>query len=119
MLHISMPRGDIRSIRFQVFSNLETEEICDVDFTEIYMTVKADVYAQDYLFQKRLSTGGIEKLGIGDYRVKLEKADTDPLDFNKTYPFDIELIYENEINQTELGELEITPEVTCKWNEVE
>lgn len=118
MMKITMPRGDIRIVRFQVY-DLSTGEPCEKDFTEIYMTVKDDIYARDYLFQKRLSAGEIEKLGVGDYQIRLEKADTDPLDFNKTYPFDIELIYQDEINQTEMGELELTPEVTCRWNEVE
>lgn len=118
MLNITMPRGDIKVIRFQVFDS-QTGEISTTDFSEIYMSVKTTIYARDVLFQKRLSTGGIEKLGIGDYQVKLEGEDTEPLEFNKTYPFDIELVYGNEIKQTEYGELFITPEVTCKWNEVE
>ena len=117
MLNISMPRGDIKIIRFQVFDN-QTGELSQIDFDEIYMSVKCSIYAKDVLFQKKLSTGGIEKLGIGDYQIKIEKSDTEPLDFNRTYPFDIELVYGNDINQTELGELEITPEITCRWNEV-
>lgn len=116
MLNITMPRGDIKVIRFQVF-DIETGAISQTDFTEIYMSVKNNVYERDVLFQKKLSDGGIEKLGIGDYQIKIEGADTESLRF-RTYPFDIELIYENEIKQTEYGELELTPEVTCKWNEV-
>lgn len=118
MLSITMPRGDIKVIRFQVY-DLQTGDISQTDFTEIYMSVKNNVYEREVLFQKRLSDGGIEKLGVGDYQIKIDAADTDPLDFNRTYPFDIELIYNNELKQTEYGELELTPEVTCKWNEVE
>ena len=118
MLNVTMPRGDIHVIRFQVY-DLDTGELSQTDFTEIYMSVKKNIYERDVLFQKKLSDGEIEKLGIGDYQIKLEGSDTDPLDFNKTYPFDIELIYEDEIKQTEYGELELTPEVTCRWNEVE
>ena len=118
MLSITMPRGDIKVIRFQVF-DIDTGEISQTDFTEIYMSLKRDIHARDVIFQKRLSDGGIEKLGIGDYQIKIDGPDTDPLEFNKTYPFDIELVYGNEIKQTEYGELELTPEVTCKWNEVE
>lgn len=118
MLSIIMPRGDIRLIRFQV-NDPQTRERSQVDFDEIYMTVKENVYERNYIFQKRISNGGIEKLGVGDYQIRLDASDTDPLDFNKIYPFDIELVYEDEIKQTEYGELKITPEVTCEWNEVE
>jgi hypothetical protein len=117
MLSIAMPRGDIRLIRFRV-NDGQTGGVSRVDFTEIYMSVKKNIYDRDVLFQKSLSNGGIEKLGDGDYQIKIIPEDTDPLDF-KVYPFDIELIFEDEIHQTEYGELEITPEVTCAWNEVE
>lgn len=118
MLNIVMPRGDIRLIRFQVI-DFQTGERSQVDFDEIYMTVKKSIYERNYIFQKRLSDGDIVKLDAGDYQIRLEASDTDQLDFNKVYPFDIELIYEDEIKQTEYGELRITPEVTCIWNEVE
>lgn len=117
MLDITMPRGDIRLIRFQV-TDLQTGEVSQIDFTEIYMSVKKSIYDRNVLFQKKLSDGGIEKLNVGDYQIRINPEDTDPLDFNTVYPFDIELVYENEIKQTEYGRLEITPEVTCAWNEV-
>lgn len=118
MLSITMPRGDIRLIRFQV-NDLQTGELSQIDFTEIYMSVKENIYERDVIFQKKLSDGGIEKLGVGDYQIKLNASDTEPLDFNKIYPFDIELVFEDEVKQTEYGELTLTPEVTCVWNEVE
>lgn len=118
MMRITMPRGDIRVFRFQVFDPY-TGQLSDTDFDEIFMSVKRNIHERDTVFQKKLSDGGIEKLGVGDYQIKIEGRDTDPLEFNKTYPFDIELIYGNEIRQTECGELELTPEVTCVWNEVE
>lgn len=117
MLSITMPRGDINLIRFLV-NDFQTGEPSQVDFDEIYMTVKENIYERDYIFQKRLSNDGIEKLGTGDYQIRLDASDTDQLEFGKTYPFDIELVYENQIKQTEYGELRITPEVTCAWNEV-
>lgn len=117
MLSITMARGDIHIVRFQVYDET-TGEICETDFTEIYMSVKKYLNDRDVLFQKRLSAGGIEKLGPGDYQIKIEASDTESLDFKKQYPFDIELVYENEIKQTTCGELILTPEVTCVWNEV-
>lgn len=118
MMMITIPRGDIRPIRFQVY-DLQTGDLSQVDFTEIYVTLKKTIHDRDYVFQKKLSDGGVEKIDVGDYQFRLVGEDTDSLDFNKSYPFDIELIYENEIKQTEYGKLEITPEVTCRWNEVE
>ena len=118
MLSITMPRGDIRLIRFQV-NDLQTGQLSQIDFDEIYMTTKENIYERGFIFQKRLSNGGIEKLGVGDYQIKLIPSDTESMDFNKVYPFDIELVYEDEVKQTEYGELVLTPEVTCPWNEVE
>ena len=117
MIKITMPRGDIRVFRFQVY-NTVTDDIADIDFTEIFISVKKSAYNRDVLFQKRLTDGGIEKLGVGDYQFKIDARDTDQLDFNRTYSLDIELVYGNEIKQTEYGQLELTPEVTCIWNEV-
>lgn len=116
MLSITMPRGDTKVIRFQIYDP-STGEITQTDFDEIYFSVKRNVNDRDVLFQKRLSSGEIEKLGIGDYQIKIDGIDTDPLDFNRTYPFDIELIYNGD-KKTEYGEMELTPEVTCVWNEV-
>ena len=118
MLEITMPRGDIRLIRFQIYDE-ETGGISQVDFTEIYISVKKSIYERDVLFQKKLSDGGIEKLEAGDYQWRINPEDTEQLSFNKAYPFDIELIYENQVKQTVYGELFLTPEVTCAWNEVE
>jgi hypothetical protein len=117
MLTITMPRGDIKIVRFQVY-DLQTGDLSQTDFTKIYMSVKRTIHERDVLFQKRLSDGGIEKLGTGDYQIKIDGPDTESLNFNTSYPFDIELLYGNEIKQTEYGELELTPEVTCVWNEV-
>lgn len=117
MLMISMPRGDIRLVRFSVYDS-QTGGMSQIDFTEIYLTVKKNLDAREFLFQKTLTNGGIEKIGEGDYQVKIDPEDTNGLAFNKTYPFDIELVYQDEVKQTEFGQLEITPEVTCSWNEV-
>ena len=117
MLTVTMPRRDIRLIRFQIY-DAQTGQLSAVDFDEIYMSVKKTIYDRDVIFQKRLSNGGIEKLGPGDYQIKIDSEDTSGLNFNLTYPFDIELVYGDEIRQTECGELTITPEVTCAWNEV-
>lgn len=117
MLSVTMPRGDIYLIRFEVF-DYDSDYPTEIDFTEIYMSVKKHLNDHNVVFQKRLSTGEIEKLGTGDYQIRINPEDTESLDFNKTYPFDIELIYNNQVKQTAYGEIRISPEVTCSWNEV-
>lgn len=115
MLRISMPRGDIRLVRFQIYDS--SGDISIIDFTEIYFTVKKSSLDIDYIFQKTLSSGLIEKVGDGEYQIKIEPEDTDSLKFRE-YEFDIELIYEDQIKQTECGILEITKEITFSGNEV-
>lgn len=115
MLKITMPRGDIRLERFQVKDSEGV--LSQIDFTEIYFTVKKDALDKNFLFQKTLSGGDIVKIDVGDYQFKIEPEDTDGLRFGQ-YECDIELIYEDQIKQTEYGILEITREVTHALNEV-
>lgn len=112
MLQISLPRGDIRNIRFKV-SNGETAY---TDFTEIYFTVKSATTNRNVLFQKKLSDGSITLDGEGYYNLTIESGDTEELDYKK-YVFDIEVVKGDVIKQTTLGELDVTPEVTFAVNE--
>lgn len=117
-MRICMPRGDIKLVRFQV--NDEDGSLCDIEFDEIYFTVKKQYSDANYLFQKRLSTGGIVKVDTGDYQIKIEPEDTDGLQINKNgewYDFDIQLNYLDQIKQTFVGEFVLTKEVTHASNE--
>lgn len=114
-MEIKMPKGDIRPVAFTVYDPSST--VSDVDFDEIYFTVKRDYSEKNYVFQKRLTNGTIEKTGNGEYKFIIEANDTDNLRVGK-YVFDIELIYGNEIKQTSIGVLELTNEVTLAVNEV-
>lgn len=115
MLKIVMPRGDIRVIRFQVLDS--DGDISQTDFTEIYFTAKKNALDKNYLFQKTLTGGDIVKIDAGDYQLKIEPKDTDGLNFGQ-YECDIEIVYEDQIKQTEYGVLELTREVTSAYNEV-
>ena len=115
MLRIVMPRGDIRDVRFTVYDSTG-RVVSDIDFDEIYVTVKAKPDKPDFLFQKKLTDGSITKEDTGIYQFSIRPEDTNDLGFG-SYPFDIELLYENVIKQTTLGSLEITPEVTFASNE--
>ena len=118
-MRIQMPRGDIRLIRFHVLNPDKTPS--DVDFTEIYFTVKRKALDEDFCFQKRLSSGGITKLDNGDYQIKIESEDTEGLRINNdSFPFydaDIELVYQDQIKQTILIQFVLTTEVTHSSNE--
>jgi hypothetical protein len=111
MLQISLPRGDIRNIRF----NVTSDGTAYTDFTEVYFSVKRSTTKKELLFQKKLSDGSI--IQDGDYyTLRIESADTESLEYRK-YAFDIEVVKGNIIKQTTLGELIITPEVTFNENE--
>lgn len=123
-MRISMPRGDIKLVRFLV--NDRNGTATDVDFTEIYFTVKRSAKDRLYEFQKRLTTGGIKKLGLGDYQIKIEPKDTNKMLVNSTrfpnYVFDVQLVYTGEdgvkyIQETFTGTFVLTDEVTYAENE--
>ena len=115
MLMISMPRGDIRPVRFTV-TNYEGG-ISDIVFDEIYFTVKRSFSDKMYLFQKKLSDGTIEPDESEGYTFVIQPADTDNLSVGR-YVFDIELVLGDEIKQTTVGEFILTNEVTFASNEV-
>ena len=122
-MRISMPRGDLRLVRFLV--NDRNGTATDVDFSEIYFTVKRNARDRLYEFQKRLSTGGITKLGLGDYQLRIEPKDTNKMVVNNTrfpnYVFDVQVEYENNDHlfdkESFLGTFVLTDEVTYAENE--
>jgi len=109
-----MPRGDIRLVRFLI--NDPNGTATDIDFTEIYFTVKKTTKDRLYQFQKRLDDGGIIKLALGDYQVKIEPEDTAKM-FYGNYKFDIQLQYEDQLKETFVGDFVLTDEVTFNENE--
>ncbi len=114
-MRISMRRGDIKYVRFLV--NDPNGTATDVDFTEIYFTVKKRPSDKLFCFQKRLSTGGIEKLDIGDYQIKIEPQDTGKMVAPFDYVFDVQLDYKNLIKETFVGDFALKTEVTYPENE--
>lgn len=108
-----MPRGDLKHVGFSVsFQNGDQVD----DFDEIYMTVKRSAEHPQFIFQKSLSKGTIERTDPGEYQFEIEPEDTDNLPYG-TYVFDIELIKKNEIKTTFVGKFIITHEVTFAGNE--
>ena len=113
-MRIAMPRGDIRLVRFLV--NDPNGTATDIDFTEIYFTVKKNTKDRLYQFQKRLSNGGIIKLDLGDYQVKIEPKDTAKMIYGD-YKFDVQLQYEDQLKETFVGDFILKEEVTFNENE--
>ena len=112
-MRIAMPRGDIRLVRFLV--NDPNGTATDIDFTDVYFTVKKTTKDRLYHFQKTLGDG-IYKLGPGDYEVKIEPGDTSKMLYGK-YKFDVQLMYQDQLKETFVGDFELTEEVTFNENE--
>lgn len=113
MLRIEMPRGDIHHIQFSVVD--QNGDGTNLDFDEIFFTVKDSYNRTGYLFQKKLSDGSIVKDG-DVYTFTINPEDTNSLQF-KTYVFDIEVLSDNTVKSTFVGTLDITEEVTYQENE--
>lgn len=112
MLKITMPRGDLRGVSFSV---ADTDGTAVVDFDEIYFTVKSSYTDRNYLFQKRLSIGTI-RLNGSQFEFDILPSDTDNLAV-RAYVFDIEIVRQNEVKQTFVGDFVLTNEVTFAGNE--
>lgn len=112
MLNITMPRGDLRAVKFKVNQGTSIY----TDFDEIFFTVKKSFNNRNALFQKKLSDGTIILREDDLYHLRIEPEDTDGLDYG-TYAFDIELVKGDTIKQTTVGELVLTNEVTFAENE--
>ena len=109
-----MPRGDIKLVRFLI--NDPDGTSANIDFTEIHFTVKKNSNEKHYYFQKKLSTGGITKLAMGDYQVKIEPEDTSHMAYG-AYKFDIQFQYSNQLKETFCGDFILTDEITFNENE--
>lgn len=118
-MRIAMPRGDIRLVRFLI--NDIGSVATDIDFSEMYFTVKKTTKDRAFLFQKKLSNEEILKLGPGDYQIRIEPEDTNNLTYGN-YKFDVQLTWidergEQQLKETFVGDFVITEEVTYVTNE--
>ena len=93
-INITMPRGDLKKCRFWIRD--QYGEPSDIEFDEIYFTVKRYFYDQDFIFQKRLSDTSIVKLEDGSYQFTIEPADTNDC-AGGSHVCDIEIVEEGSI----------------------
>lgn len=117
MLKIVLPRGDRTSKKIAIREK-GSQELTDIEFDDIYFTVKRVYLAEEYRFQKRYSTGQIIKGEDGYYRFTILPEDTNGLPFGN-YDFDIEVVKNGAIKHTTVGVLTLTKEVTFASNEGE
>lgn len=115
MLKIVLPRGDRTSKKIAIREKA-TGDITDIEFDDIYFTVKRKYFNQDFVLQKRYSTGEITKDDDGYYRFTIYPEDTDGLPFGD-YEFDIEIVRNGSIKHTTVGLFSLTKEVTYATNE--
>ena len=112
-MNIKMPRGDIKTISFSIYSGGATST---ETFDDIYFTVKRNENDRHPVIQKRLSRKEIVHQG-NSYFITIMPEDTDCLEFG-SYLFDIEIVKMPKIKQTFVGVLTLTKEVTDARNEV-
>ena len=115
-MRISMVRGDIKWIRFLI--NTPNGIPTDIDFTNVYFTVKKLTSDRDPIFQKSLKREEIYKLNLGDYELKIDAADTCRMAVGN-YKFDIQVSYKNLLKESFVGDFELREEVTYYINEDE
>lgn len=115
-MKISMPRGDIKWIHFRI--NKPDGTGTNLEFSNIYFTVKRKAFDRMFLFQKSYKRGEIYKLGPSDYQLKIDAQDTNKLTFGN-YKFDIQLSYRDLLKETCVGDFVILEEVTHAINEDE
>ena len=114
-MHIEFARGDSYDRGFIIRDQTTGEPITDT-FDEVYFTVKKYHTDAEFLFQKRMTTGGISSDGGGHYTLFIDPVDTNGLAFGD-YDCDIELRSGENYKRTFYGTLKLTKEVTHQNNE--
>lgn len=112
---IAFARGDSHERGF-LLKNKTTGQPITTEFDEVYFTVKKFHTDDDFLFQKRMTTGGIQDDGNGHYTLYIMPDDTNGLAFGK-YDCDIEFRKGTTYKRTFPGTLYLLTETTHQINE--
>ena len=115
MINIEFARGDSFEKGF-LLKNKSTGQPITETYDEIYFTVKRNHAESDFVFQKRMTTGGIQSDGDGHYTLFILPEDTNGLTFGD-YDCDIELRKAPSYKRTFYGRLKLAREVTHYNNE--
>lgn len=115
-MNIEIIRGDTKSFKFQ--RKTTNNEVITEKPDKMFFTVKSGYYSKDYLFQKRLDTDIIYKEEDNYYYFTINPKDTNELDYDDNYVFDIEIIKGDTVKTIAKGKFAVKKEVTFAENEV-
>lgn len=107
------PRGDTCPVSFGITDS--AGEGIDLSTAEIYFTVKKNYSTQDFVLQKKKSTGGITASGK-DCALVLSHNDTAQLSYGN-YVYDIQFKSGDYVKTICMGTITLTNESTWKANE--
>lgn len=107
------PRGDTCPVSFGITDS--AGEGIDLSTAEIYFTVKKGYSTQDFVLQKKKSTGGITVSGK-DCVLVLSHNDTAQLSYGN-YVYDIQFKSGDYVKTICMGTITLTNESTWKANE--
>lgn len=113
-MQLEFARGDSYERGF-ILKDATTKQPILTEWDEVYFTVKKLSTDHDFLFQKRMTTGGIVYDGEGHYTLFILPSDTNSMAFGE-YDCDIELKKDN-YKRTFYGTLRLMKEVTHAYNE--
>lgn len=103
---IEIVRGDTYSFYFKINCGN------DLEISEIYMTCKEKSNPDgEIIFQRKLGDG-ISEIGINEYRVQIERANTINMNINTQYMYDIEIKYDSVIKTIINGEFKVNQDYT-------
>ena len=103
---IEIIRGDTYSFCFKINS------LNDLEISEIYMTCKEKSNPDgEIIFQRKL-LDGINKIGINEYKVQIERANTINMNVETQYMYDIEIKYDSVIKTIINGEFKVNQDYT-------
>ena len=106
------PRGDTLPITFD-FKDVLGNELTELD--EIWFTLKKSYSANDFILQKKLTTGQIEKVD-GGFAFEISHKDTASLPYGK-YVYDIQIKSGTYYRTAYIGQITLTNEATFISNE--
>lgn len=96
---------------------MQSGQPAEETFDDVYFTVKKYYTDTDFVFQKRMSTGGIVDDGDGHYTLSIDPDDTNNMAFGD-YDCDFEFRKtDDDFKRTFYGKLKLTKEVTHVNNE--
>ena len=113
-VNIEFVRGDTCPVTFPLYDG-EKNPVEDFDDTDMIMSVKNNFNEDNFIFQKRYSSGTISKDG-NNFSFVFLPVDTESLDYGN-YVFDV-CVISQDFKQTIIrGTIKLTNEVTFASNE--